>query len=173
MIGPTFVKGQSVSSKHENTCGRNSPVIFPLHLDSVRRQVIVDSVNQLLIGRWQLTAVSQRAFTEMPTPEQQIEMLIDKKGYTTIYRQGKPILQCRFAANVTFYRLRCEADHAARAYFHLREPVLSEGKYDVPLGQYMHPNRLGICKDTLVFSSPTSIGPIYSFKRLAPIQSKH
>lgn len=172
-IVTTGVWGQSDSKVSRNTCGRDAEVIFPLNLDPVRRQVIVDSVNQLLIGRWQLANVSNRAFVSMPTPEQHIEMLIDKHGQTIIYRQGQPILNCRLAAGLAFYRLRCEADQAARTYFHLREPVLSKGDHDIPQGLYMHSNRLHVCSDTLVFYALTSVGPSYAFKRLTPIQSSN
>jgi hypothetical protein len=173
IIVSTSVWEQSDSKESKNTCGWDAEVIFPLNLDPVRRQVIVDSVNQLLIGRWQLIDVSDQVFVSMPTPEQHIEILIDKQGQTMVYRQGKPILNCRLAASLAFYRLRCEADQAARTYFHLREPVLSEGKYDTPKGQYVHSNRLRICRDTLVFYALTSAGPSYTFKRLTSIQTSN
>ncbi len=166
VIGPISVWGQSAISKSKSECGWDAEAIFPLHLDSTRRQVIVDSVNQLLIGRWQLIDVSDQVFISMPTPEQHIEMLVDKQGQTVVYRQGQPILNCRLAASLAFYRLRCEADQAARAYFHLREPVLSKGDHDIPQGQYMHSNRLRICRDTLVFYALTSVGPSNTSNRL-------
>ncbi len=170
---PIYIWGQSASSKSKNKCGWEAEPIFPLHLDSTRRQAIVDSVNRLLIGRWQLIDVSDRVFVSMPTPEQQVEMLIDKQGHTIVYRQGQPILNCRLAASLAFYRLRFEADQAARTYFHLGKPVLSKGEYDTPKGQYVHYNRLRVCRDTLVFYSLSSVGPSYAFKRLTSIQTSN
>jgi hypothetical protein len=142
--------------------------------DSTRRQVVLDSVNRLLVGQWALIDIGTRTYTVMPAPEDSIKMSIDGKGNSTVHVQGKRIVDFQLAAGINYGHLRCVISEGGRVYFHLRPSLVSNGEGGEAKGKALYANGLRVCDDYLELYAFTSSGPSYIFKRLTPalVQSK-
>ena len=147
-------------------CIDQQRVVVP-EFDSTRRQLVLDSVNRLLIGRWQLIEIGRSSLT-MPTPEQSIEISVDAQGHAIVYRQGVPKIDFILFASSTITFLRCGINETGRTYFRLLKN--SRGG-DIPNVRIYYPNGLRVCEEFLEIWAPTSAGPYYIFKRLTPIYS--
>lgn len=143
--------------------------------DSTRRQVILDSVNTLLVGRWRLIDIGTRTYTVMPAPEDSIEVNIDKQSNSIVYRQGKRMVDFQLAAGINYGNLRCAISEVGRDYFGLRpsrveDARVKDGLGEMNKGEVNYPNGLRVCEDYLEIYAFTSAGPYYVFKRLTPVQ---
>ena len=138
--------------------------------DSTRRQVVLDSVNRLLVGQWQLIDIGTKTYNVMPTPEDSITLSVDGQGKSVVYEKGKQVIDFQLAAGINFNNLRCVISEAGRAYFHLRASRKSKGEDELSQQPVIYPNGLRVCEDYLEIYAFTSAGPSYIFKRLMPIQ---
>ena len=137
--------------------------------DSTRRKVVLDSVNRLLVGQWQLIDIGTKTYKVMPTPEDSIKLNVDGQGKSVVYQQGKQKIDFQLAAGINFNNLRCVISEAGRAYFHLRASRISKGEEELSQQQVFYPNGLRVCEDYLEIYAYTSAGPYYVFKRLTPV----
>ena len=170
---PYRVWSQSLfTTEFKRYCPDQKPVYIPPS-DTLRRQVILDSINTLLIGKWQLIQTEDGGWSSPRTRKQLIEMTIDEQGHTTIYQEHKQVINFQLAAGLNFGYTRCVIDEPGRDYFKLRSPIKSSRQGRFPKGEFSYPNGLRVCDEALVIYAFTSAGPTYIFKRLTPIQLKN
>lgn len=152
-------------------CLHEERIVVP-ESDSIRRQIVLDSANQLLIGRWQLIDIGMRTYTIQPSPEQLIEMTIDARGHTAVYQRGTRFTSFKLVANSMYSHLRCQLDSTGMNYFRLRPPRLRASRSsEQQKGSVFSHTGLRICEEFLEIYGFTSSGPYYVFKRLTPLQS--
>lgn len=153
---------------HTEYCKDGTKVGFIGNTDTVRLRVVLDSINKLLIGQWQLISVGMKAFDAMPLPEDSIKMNIDGQGHSIIYRKGVPIAKFQFAAGMNYNFLRSVISEVGRVYFHLKIPLVVDGQVGMKKGELIYRNGLRVCENYLTFYAFTSAGPSYLFRRLTP-----
>ena len=147
---------------HEKRLGYFHPT------DSTRRRVILDSVNRLLVGQWQLIDIGTKTYTVMPTPADSIEMSIGEQESAIVRVKGKLIVGFQVAVGINYGNLRCIISEAGRAYFRFRTPQVKASQRDMGNGETIYPNGLRVCEEYLEIYAFSSAGPYYVFKRLTP-----
>lgn len=138
--------------------------------DSIRRQAVLDSINRLLVGRWQLIDIGTKTYYVMPTAEDSIQISIDEQGSSIVRSKGKQVVDFQVAAGINYGNLRCVISEAGRAYFRFRTPRVRAGQRDMNNGETIYPNGLRVCEEYLEIYAFTSAGPYYVFKRLTSVQ---
>lgn len=173
IIGSTKTLSQplSLNQTHKEYCSKEKRLSYIDPMDSIRHQVVLDSVNRLLVGRWQLADISVRINKMIPTPEDSIEISVDEQGNSIVYAQGNKIIDFQLAAGIYHSDLRCVISEAGRAYFHLRPSHISDGQKGESKGQAISGNSLRVCEAYLELYVFSRAGPSYVFRRLTPIQS--
>lgn len=177
ITGSTNMLSQSITSRQADKeyCARDRRLSYMAPTDSARYKAVLDLVNNLLIGQWQLIDIGTKTYTVMPTPEDSIKMSVDKQGNSIVYGQGKQLVNFQLGAGINFNNLRCVISEAGRAYFHLRTNRMSKGQEELSQGPILYPNGLRVCEDYLELYAFTSAGPYYVFKRLPtpiPLENK-
>ncbi|RZK77977.1 MAG: hypothetical protein EOO85_07475 [Pedobacter sp.] len=179
MAIPIFSRGQALklAPLPYKVCEFN-PLYVP-EKDSLRKQVILDSISVLLAGRWQLVLAGGGACFAPPyAPDEYIEMLLDSQGHGLVYQQDK--LLTTFRLRLTFYwtGIRFLMDETrSPTYFDFFPTTFDKtsGWYERftrrkdPHNPYatLYRNSLRVCEETLYMSGPRT-GTSYVFKRLTP-----
>lgn len=174
-VKPTFGLAQSlVTDDYGKYCEkeRNSSIYYS---DTTRRQAIIDSLNDLLIGDWQLVSISPAHYksnlSRLSSNEKMIVMSIKEKGSATIRTELEEIIKFNISVGLSYYNTRCVIDEDGRQYFDLITPAKRKNFGTMKQGEIVYRNGLGICKEGLVINAFTSTGPKYVFKRII-LQSK-
>ncbi|AUD04123.1 hypothetical protein [Spirosoma pollinicola] len=172
ILGSTQTMAPSLSANQTDReyCPHAKRLSYMHPTDSTRRQVVLDSVNRLLVGQWQLIDIGNKTYKVMPTPEDSITLSVDGQGKSVVYEKGKQLIDFQLASGINFNNLRCVISEAGRAYFHLRASRPSKGEEELSQQQVFYPNGLRVCEDYLELYAYTSAGPYYVFKRLTSVR---
>lgn len=168
IAGSTGARSQPLLDNKPGTeyCTRENPLSGIIYADSIGQQVILDSVNRLLIGQWQLVNIGTKTYWEMPVPEDSIKMSIDGQGNATVYKQGSQLIDFHLAAGINYGNLRCVISEVGRAYFNLRTSLVSDGQGGLAKGKLIYPNGIRVCEEYLELYAFRSHSPNYVFRRL-------
>ena len=145
--------------------------VYVVEKDSLRRQVVLDSIAVLLPGRWQLVEAGAGAcFTPPYAPDQYTEMILDGQGYGVVYQGGK--LLTSFQLRLSFYQGLVHfimEETRNPAYFKFFPSSLDNKaglryRPTIPFA-YAYKNNLQVCEETLHLYGPRT-GLSFVFKRL-------
>lgn len=163
-LAETSSQSVPTSKPDKEYCKRENPLSRISYTDSICQQVVLDSVNMLLVGQWQLVDIGIKSYK--PAPEDSIRMSIDGQGNTIVSARGKQLTEFHLAAGINYGQIRCVISEAGRSYFHLRTSLVSDGQGGLAKGKLIYPNGIRVCEDYLEIFAFKSHSPNYVFKRL-------
>lgn len=171
LLVPFYSGGQTLrlSSLPYRICGFKP--VYVAEKDSLRKQIVLDSISVLLPGRWQLVEAGAGACFTLPyAPDQYTEMILDGQGYGVVYQGGK--LLTSFQLQLSFYQGLVHfimEETRKPAYFQFFPSSLDKKaglryRSTTPFA-YAYKNRIQVCEETLHLYGPRT-GLNFVFKRL-------
>lgn len=132
--------------------------VVPVGLDSTGQQIALDSIKNLLVGKWVLVQTEAEGYTFPRHPYRLIEMTLDKSGRGAIQEYGKKVASFHLSVVIRWQYCRFEISDEGRNYFNFL--ASANHKQDT-----IYQNGLRVCEKALVMYGFTSTGPLFIFKR--------
>lgn len=171
LVSPVFCWGQRLQSPPLPYKVCQFERIHVAETDSVRRQMVTDSLARLLPGRWQLVEMDAGdCFVAAHAPDRYTEMVLTDQGKGTVHQGGKLLTTFQLSHHFYWGQLRFIMEETRDpAYFDFFPSSVDKraGRYYKPDSPYEHvyKNTILVCKETLVMYGPRT-GLSFVFKRL-------
>ena len=120
------------------------------NLDSISRQIAVDSALNKASGHWQLVQI--RAGWSTPrAPYWRTEMILNQEGKGIIYENGKQTLTYKLGLSIVWNHLRCTITEESKPFFRFHRRTKGTIRF---------------CDQTLIIDQNLGDGEVFVFKRI-------